>query len=122
MVGDRRPQKLAGHEYIDSANLLGPTIPGNIRVRVSVPGHEKVRLVLHENRGRLKFLTGRYRFRAWRNMMKHKPSISALVPNGGAAGTYSCRGIHVTIKQLVQKDDELSRVGIADDSRNALGW
>ena len=40
----------------------------------------------------------------------------------GTAVVYSCRGIHVRIKQLVQKDDELPRVGIADDSRNALKW
>jgi hypothetical protein len=38
----------------------------------------------------------------------------------GAAGVYSRRGIYVTIKQLAQKDDKLQRVGIADESRNAL--
>ena len=38
-------------------------------------------------------------------------NVNVSHPRPGTAGVYSCRGIHVTIKQLVQKDDELPRVG-----------
>ena len=59
---------------------------------------------------------------AWKVVTTQAPPgrMAGAHPRPGTTAVYSCRGIHVTIKQPPQKDDRTQRVVIADESRNAL--